>query len=349
MKKIELSITQRNFAEKWFRRAATFPLYIVSWWLTFALSPLLLLIALFIDLRRRSRWAALRSTGFLFLYLTAENLAIFLGLGMWLLSGRALGLGKRRYQRWMRSLERWWGGWLFDGVSKLFGLRFDIEGLDEIEHGPALLFFRHVSMPDTSLPGALFVLRRRWHVRHIIKRELLWDPGLDIIGNGLPNFFVRRGLGDNEREIDGVRRVVRDLDDNEAVVIFPEGTRFTASKRRHMLERLKEKGDLALLERARALKNVLPPRLGGCLAMLEENTRACAVFAAHVGFESAARALNVLNGSLIHQTIRINLWHIPFEDIPQTTEERIEWLYAQWRKVDEWIAAHTTAPANGVA
>lgn len=349
MIKINPSITQRKFAEKWFRRAVSFPLYIVSWWLAVALAPLLVLIAVTIDLCRRSRWAALRSTGFLFLYLAAENMAIFVGLGMWVFSGRWLGLGRQRHQNWIYSLQRWWGSWLFFGFTKLFGLRLEVEGLDKIKHGPALMFFRHVSMTDTSLPGTLFILRGSWRLRHIAKRELLWDPTLDIIGNGIPNFFVRRGTGDNVKEIEGMHRVSRDLADNEAVVIFPEGTRFTQAKRLRVLERLKEKGDLGMLEKARALKNVLPPRLGGCLAMLEENTRACAVFVAHVGFESAARALNVLNGSLIDKTIRINLWHIPFEEIPKTTEARIEWLYEQWYKVDEWIAGHLPAEAGDVA
>jgi 1-acyl-sn-glycerol-3-phosphate acyltransferase len=215
-----------------------------------------------------------------------------------------------------------------------------------------MLFFRHVSIADTSLPGALFVLQRRWHVRHIIKRELLWDPCLDLVGNILPNFFVRRGAADNTEEIEGMRRVARGLGevglgDDESIMIFPEGTRFTPKKREAVLKKLAERADAYFLEKARAFKNVLPPRLGGCLALLEENTRACAVFCAHVGFEAASRAHNLMNGALIHKTIRIKLWRIPFELIPKTREARIEWLFDHWRRIDEWIGAHLMAE-NGV-
>jgi 1-acyl-sn-glycerol-3-phosphate acyltransferase len=338
-------MTEHRLTEKLFRRMISFPLFQLWLLLSVAFSPLLLLTAVTVDLFRRSRWAALRALAFMYLFLLVENVTIVRGSAQWLFSGVWTGseANRRRLARWTMPLARFYGNTLYFGVQKLYGMKVEIEGLEDIEHGPALLFFRHASMADTSLPGALFLLMRGWHVRYIAKRELLWDPGIDLIGNGAPAFFVRRGAPDNTRELDGIRRVTRDLVDDEAVVIFPEGTRFSHAKRESVLARLKEKGETELLERALALKNVLPPRLGGCLAMLEENTRACAVFVAHVGFERAARALNVFNGSLIGRTVRIKLWQIPFENIPTTTAERVAWLHEQWRRVDQWVTEHLEA------
>ena len=336
-------MTSQTFVEIWRRRAITIPGYFLAWALTAATLPLTALVAVVHDLARRSRWAMTRTLGFLVLYLSAETAAIALSFGMWLASGGFVGVGKKRLENWTYTLQRWWGGWLFHGAFWLFGMNLDVEGLDEIETGPLLLFFRHVAMPDTSLPGTLFMLRKPMRIRHIIKRELLWDPTLDIAGRRAPHFFVRRGAADSAAEIAGVRRLARNLADDEGVVIFPEGTRFTPRKRARVLEALAEKGDAYLLEKARSLKNVLPPRLGGCLALLEENVRASAVFCAHVGFEAATKAHDMLNGSLIGRTIRVKLWLEPFAGIPKSREAQIEWLYEKWARVDEWIEQHRQA------
>ena len=43
------------------------------------------------------------------------------------------------------------------------------------------------------------------------ERELLWDPCLDVVGQRLPNVFVRRGDGDGASEIAAVRAPAADL------------------------------------------------------------------------------------------------------------------------------------------
>jgi hypothetical protein len=32
-------------------------------------------------------------------------------------------------------------------------------------------------------------------------------------------------------------------------------------------------------------------------------------------------------------------WRIPFAEIPTERGARAEWLYAQWMRIDDWIAA----------
>jgi hypothetical protein len=52
---------------------------------------------------------------------------------------------------------------------------------------------RHASIGDTLLASALV---GRPHgifwLRYVLKRELLWDPCLDVVGNRLPHVFVDR-------------------------------------------------------------------------------------------------------------------------------------------------------------
>ena len=37
---------------------------------------------------------------------------------------------------------------------------------------------------------------------------------------------------------------------------------------------------------------------------------------------------------------------VPREEIPESREERIEWLYRWWERIDEWVAEHR-APDDG--
>ena len=74
-----------------------------------------------------------------------------------------------------------------------------------------LLFPRHVSVADTLLPAVFVSSRNGILLRHVLKRELLWDPCLDIVGNRLPNCFVRRDSRDSAREIRAVAALAHDV------------------------------------------------------------------------------------------------------------------------------------------
>lgn len=331
-------MVNETFVQKWKRRSISFSLYITFFVLVSALFPLLVIVCGAIDLIRKTNWATVRSAMFLWLYLFAETTAIFIAFLAWLFSGYWLGLGEKRFIDWTYKLQDNWGGILFHGACRIFRIRLDIDEPEGLDKGPLLLFVRHASLPDTSLPGALFVLRYGMRLRHIIKRELIWDPTLDIGVGRLRHLFVRRGGGDNTVELEKVKRLTEDIGPNDGVMIFPEGTRFSEKKRARIIEKLREKNDTYLLEKALSLKHVLPPRIGGSLAMLEANVKkAYAVFCAHAGFEKATKALNFLNGSLINKTVKVKMWKIPFDEIPKTREARIEWLFDNWAKVDRWI------------
>ena len=331
----------RAFFEKWGRRSVTVPSFIIICLLLLALLPVTLPIAALVDAIRGTQWGASRFLLFLCLYFSTQTFSILLALVIWVFSGRWLGLGKKLFVDWSYTLQRWYGSSLFYGTVRLYGIRLKIDEPPDLNRGPLMLFIRHASLPDTSLPGALFILRHRMRIRHIMKRELLWDPALDIGGNRIPNYFLRRKASDPEKELAEIRQLARDMTANEGIMIYPEGTRFTQAKRNKMIQSLAQKGKAALAEKAAALKNVRPPRVGGSLAILEgNNMKAYAVFCAHIGFEAASKMVDLLNGTLINSTIRVKLWKVPFDQIPKTREERIEWLFENWKKIDDWIELH---------
>jgi len=211
--------------------------------------------------------------------------------------------------------------------------------------GPLLVFMRHASTADTILTSVLLTHRHGVDFRHVIKRELRWDPCLDVMGNRLPNYFVDRESPDSAAEIAGVQRLARDLGPRDGVLLYPEGTRFTPEKRARILERLQQRGEQSLLERARALSHVLPPRFGGALGLLDAAPDTDVLFCAHVGFDGIQSFHEFLRGGLVHRTVSVVYWRVPAAEIPHDRDARIDWLFAWWSRIDRWVQEHAEDPA----
>ncbi len=216
-----------SLGERWKRRTIVLPAYLLALALVLRLAPVLLPLAFLSDLVRDRRLPATRLVLMAVAYLACEVLGLAASAVLWIGS-----LGDReRMVRWHYALQTLWGRALFAAAQALFGLRLDVTGEDEAASGPYLLFPRHSSMADTLLPVVLLAHRYGMRFRWVLKRELLWDPCLDVVGQRLPNVFVRRGSNDSAREIAAVRDVARDLGPRDGVMIYPEGTRIRAGTR----------------------------------------------------------------------------------------------------------------------
>jgi 1-acyl-sn-glycerol-3-phosphate acyltransferase len=331
---------------RWGRRAVTIPLYAVLFLLFLAALPVILMVTVAIDAFRGSRGALSRCALFFIFYLGCEVLGIAIAAGLWV--GR-LAMDRTRYAASNFRVQCWWARTLFGGGQRLFGLRLEVTGLDQLERGPILLFMRHASVGDTVLPAVLISSQKNIRLRYVMKRELLWDPCLDIVGNRLPNYFVRRGSGDSARELAAVRRLADDLGPDEGILLDPEGTRFSPERQRRALNRIRRQGDNTLLARAERLRHVLPPRLGGTLALLGTDTGADVVFCVHFGFDGIRSFQDFLRGELIDRTIEVEFWRIPASLIPEDRAGQIEWLYDCWGRVDEWVGSRSEASAAAAA
>jgi 1-acyl-sn-glycerol-3-phosphate acyltransferase len=321
------------------RRVVTVPLYVVLGPALLLSLPFLLPLLALHDLVRRNRWSGVRSILALTHYCVGETLGLVASGALWLLGVVA----PRRAAEWNFRLQCWWARWLFGGARRIFGLRVTLRGLDLVSNGPAIVLMRHASVIDTLLPAALLSSRTGLRLRYVLKRELLWDPCLDIVGQRLPNAFVRRGQGGSEAEIGRVRALARDLGPQDGVLVFPEGTRYTPKRRQQVIARFSESSEPKLVERARALQHVLPPRLGGVLALLEEAPDADVVVCTHTGFESVRSLADLWSGALVGRCIEVELWRLPAGAIPRQREDRVEWIYAQWERVDAWLESRTDA------
>jgi 1-acyl-sn-glycerol-3-phosphate acyltransferase len=316
---------------RWGRRALTIPLLTLAWLLAVAALPCLPLVAL-LDLCRGTRLAWARAYLAVLTVLTAEVLGLAAAASLaplqpWVDRQRWLGLNARLQRRWVGGLLR--------ALRTLYGisLRVHVEGQPE-RGRPLVVLARHVSLVDTLLP--LQVLDG-WRLRFVLKRELLWDPCLDVVGQRLPNAFVRRGSGEPDAEIARVADLAAELGAGDGVVLFPEGTRYTPAKRQQVLASLERAGRTEALERTRQLRHVLPPRLGGVTALLSATPTADVVLLSHTGLEGVHALASLCDGSLIGREIQIRLDVVPAASVPRGGEDLEAWIWEAWGSVDAWL------------
>ena len=331
----------------WSRRAISVPLTLLLAALALVTVPLWAAFGFAWDalsgaIRKRPRTRAL---GFFALYLWCEAAGILAATVVWIVTAGGRIGGPLRWIELNAGLQRRWSDALFFGSRRLFSMTVSTEGLELAQHGPFLLFVRHASMADTVLAAAFVANPGKLLLRYVLKRELLWDPCLDIVGRRLPNAFVnRRGPG-LDAEVAAVARLAEGLDASSAVLIYPEGKRFNESRRAAAVRSLEEKGQNDLVEIARGFRNVLPPRLRGPLALLDAAKGLDVVFMEHTGFEGAASLPQFWKGSLVGGTLRIRLRRIPASTIP--AEGRDRWLFERWAEMDRWISGVKAADPAG--
>ena len=314
--------------------------YAVVWSVFTALVPVIAVIAVIHGLVARNRLASLRLAGCAWMFLAAELLGVMIAGLLWLRLVASLGRGRERFIESNYRMQWWWCHLLLQTLFRLLNIRVEVEGADVAATGPYVLFMNHTSLIDTLLPVELvcrpYGIRLRW----VLKKELLIDPCLDIVGHRLPNYFVDRS-GVTATELTGIRRITGNLGPRDGIMIYPEGTRFSAAKRRRVLAKM-EKSSPALHERAQKFEHVLPPRPGGALTLLDEARQAGnidVVFCVHSGMKGFASGRELLSGEIIGATVNVSFWRVPTAEIPASPDEQVDWLYEQWNRVDDLSVA----------
>jgi 1-acyl-sn-glycerol-3-phosphate acyltransferase len=322
--------TGQSFLRRARRRVVTIPAFLLAWLLAVALAPVMFPGALLVDVARYRKFALVRGYAFLLLYLSCEVSGI--AFCAWLLlrySRTPAAFIARNF-----ALQCWWSRVLFYGGIRIYGMKVEADGLENVAQGPMVAFVRHVSPFDNLVPSVfiadLYGVRLRWVMNH----SLLRDPCIDILGNRLPNAFVN-GL---VRDIRRVRSLASGLGPQDGVLIYPEGGLFSPKNRQRLLDKLRAARD-PHYERAAAFRNVLPPHLGGALAVLEANSGADVVFIVHTGLEDA-QYRKLLSGEFVGARLRIHAWRIPAAEIPTERKALSAWLFEHWTKADSWIEAN---------
>ena len=164
--------------------------------------------------------------------------------------------------------------------------------------------------------------------------EMLADPGFDLLYGRLGSVFIQRDRGEQAQQ--AIRRLGEGLDDRSVAVLCPEGRLFRPDALQRALARLDE-SDPVRAERLRHLTDVLPPRPGGVLSLLDGAPDADVVVIAHTGFESVPSIAELARHAPLDQAIRVAVWRVPRSQVPEDADGRVKWLDGEWMRVNRWV------------
>ena len=294
-------------------------------------------IADVVQLRWRLPIVRLLSFGVCWAWLEVGGVATFVAL--WL-------TGRGRDARRLYALERWWVANLLGAMGATCGIRLETDAATALSPGPVLLFVRHASLADSLVTAHVVLTLADMQTRFVLKRELLIDPCLDIVGHRLPNHFLNRDATDSAPELSALRGLVVGMGSRDAGIIFPEGTRANSSKRSSALARIGAR-EPERASRVAGLKHLLPPRPSGALAMAQGALDVDVVLAWHVGFEGLDTFGGILRALARRpEPIRFVARRFPSTEVPRD-EHFVDWLDAEWLRmdaeVDQALAERRTA------
>jgi 1-acyl-sn-glycerol-3-phosphate acyltransferase len=251
--------------------------------------------------------------------------------------GRPPALDRRVY-----LLRRQWLGSHFRAMRRIFGLRFDVDGAELLGAGPLVVLMRHASTVDTLLPETFVSIAHDSWPRYVLKRELLNLPTIDIGRRWVPTVFVRRGLGTADVEVGRLRALTCELRPDEPLIIYPEGTLFSAQKLARAQRVIAERQP-AVAELAAQLRHVLPPKVAGPCALLQAVPDADVVVFGHHGLDNFEYPRDMWRGDLVGSTVHVKIWRYPASAVPRDEAQLAQWLYERWLELDAWIHALVSA------
>jgi 1-acyl-sn-glycerol-3-phosphate acyltransferase len=303
----------------------TLPLWLIG---AAALSPVL-----------PGRWRALRLLWVLILYLTCESVLLVVMLGLWLASGFGWRIRTPYFEGIHYDLVQGVMWVFFREARRVLQLSIVTDGPAPDAHPgrPLVVCCRHAGPGDSfTLVHALM----HWYGREprvVLKDTLAWDPMIDVVLRRIPARFISPSPGRGEDLESQIAALATGLDANDAFVIFPEGGNFTPERRQRAIDRLRRLGMERMARRAEAMTNVLAPKPGGLLAALDAAPEADVVMVAHTGLDHLATVGDLWRSLPMDKQIIMRWWQVPRDQIPAGRDERIDWLYAWWERIDDWV------------
>lgn len=305
------------------------PLWVVS-------APLWLTLTVLADVVGRLwRFPTVRLGLFTGVYLAHEWVGTIAAAALWVRGG----FGRRLNRDTHRALQGWWANSLLRWAGRLLGVQIEPLDLTGLPADTFILLSRHASMADAVLPAAVVAGPMGRFVHYVLKRELQWDPALDIVGSRLGNHFVARD-GDTANESAAIQRLADQAEPSSVLVIFPEGTYATPESRARIIASLRRKGADEAAARAEKLQQLLPPRPAGTLAMLRSQPDADVVVLGHVGLEGVAEFRGLRRRLPLTEPVQVRWWVHPRSELPTDDDGMIEWLKDRWEDLDHWVTTN---------
>ncbi len=271
----------------------------------------------------------LSSISFLFITINLLFWLLFLILGVLIRFFLPFGIVKTTTFKSVQLIYRF--AVLFDAwwLLHVLKIRFDIEGEKEVlanlsMNDSPLIICNHQSWFDTFLLQTL-ISSNGPMLKFLIKRELLWVPVLGWVCMALnfPRLNRRKDTESRASDRKVAERASFKLGDEAgALLLFPEGTRFSAEKRR---------------ARQSPYKNLLKPKQGGFNTILQ------------VAANYTGRDTRLLDLSIRYEPGDANCWRcmsgavdIIHVKVRSTDTGKVSdgatWLGECWRDKDKWLS-----------
>ena len=280
------------------------------------------------------------------LYLLWDAFALVVMFVLWVISGFGLAIRKPFFVRAHYRLARMMLGSLFVAARWVLRLKVNIQ-LEDVEGvttgHPMILVSRHAGPADSFIIVHALLSRFGREPAIVLKDTLQWDPAVDVLLNRVPSRFVTPTRQRKQGAPGGaaaIGELARGLDEDDALLIFPEGANATPRRRERRIAQLRDHGHAELADRAEAMGHVMPPHAGGVLAAMDARPDAVVVMVAHTGLERLLTVGDVWRELPVDKQITLNGWLTDPAEIPEGVREREAWLYDWWEKIDAWIDAN---------
>lgn len=345
---------------KWLRRIVLAPLIVIVAVFVMVLEPLWLVIALALTSLVPGRFRLPRVVFLASVYLLWDALLVLALFVLWIASGfgwklRTPGFVRAHYRLGSVALRVLF--WVFGGVLRLTivtagsgaasasAARADFDALF-VPGKPVVVASRHGGPGDSFILIHTLLNQVARQPRIVMKDTLQWDPAVDILLNRLPMQFITpsgfgaKKTGGGHGVEEQIGRLATGLDDDDALVIFPEGGQVSAKRRTSRIQRLRKAGRVELAERAEGLRHVMPPQPGGVYAALAAAPDADFVYIGHTGLDKLLTLGDIWRELPMDKRITMRAWRVPHADIPTDREAQGDWLFEWFERIDEWIGEH---------
>jgi hypothetical protein len=314
------------------------------------LSPLLFAAGALAAILGDRKLRGLRIVAFFTVYLVYEVIGIAAMFALWIRSGAGLTMRSERTQNAHRRFMVWWLRGIKQAATGLFKLRIQVEDRPAPQPGPLLVFSRHAGPGNSLLLVSEIMLFYNRLPRIVMLAKLQWDPFFDMMGNRMPNRFIRH---DPSRRSDYVNAIADlaggTIRDDDAFVLFPEGRDFTPRLRLRAIAHLRKGGFHDAADRAELMARVMPPRPGGVAAAVKAAPHADVVFVAHTVLEDIGSFGDLWRKLPLDKPVLARYWRIPAEAVPSERAALIDWLFDWWATIDDWVAKRLQTTQPGLA
>lgn len=304
------------------------------------LSPLLHLVLAAIDIVDRRRWRFTRIVGLGIAFCVVELFGLVMAFLLWVASGFGVWMQTSLIQSLHRKVFSIWLELITRAIKTFIGFEFVFPS-EDIPPGPLLVLSRHAGPGDALLIARALIHDHDRRLRMLGTTRLLWDPFFNHLVNRMPFYFCEPESRDVEGELAAIRNAAATIEEDGAMIVFPEGGNYTPKRHATALGRLRERGQHERLKRAERMRHVLPPRTTSTLTAVTSAPDAHVIVVAHVGLDDLLSLRDIWAHVPINRTVKATFWDGFDGNRPDGHAEMVDWLYSQWEEVDAWIEANS--------